>query len=303
MLRAMLFPAPSTPVFPAGHTTTAARYPRFEDCAQDGRLLTIAVPAATHALWENVLDNHPGTANAMRVGVLPLLTRWTVRSFDQPVRVDRPILSVMGFELAHERDAAGAIARLYLNVWAEARGVPGRIGLPDVPGAGELVPAGWVFAEHTFTRPFAPAGERRVVHFAGIAGYPEIPEARHQPQTPASAGDLPAGARWLDELTPDVIETRFTLDQTDGNQHVNSLVYVRLFLDAIQRRLAAGGHPAQLRSTEYDIAFRKPSFAGEAVRAHVRLFAHGDQIGGAGFIAAAGEAAKPRCFIRAAYSR
>lgn len=302
----MLFPAPPMPAFLAGHTTTAARYPRFEDCAQDGRLLTIAVPAATHALWENVLDNHPGTSNAMKVGVLPLLTRWTVRSFDQPVRVDQPITSVMGFELAHERDAAGAISRLYLNVWAEARGVPGRFALPGAPG-GEPVPAGWVFAEHTFTRPFAPAGDRRVVDFAGIAGYPELPEARHRSQAPSTAGDLPEGARWLDALAPDVIETRFTLDQTDGNQHVNSLVYVRLFLDAVQRRLAAGGHPAHLRSTEYDIAFRKPSFAGDSVRAYVRLFAHGDQIGGAGFVAAVGakggEEPKPRCFLRAVYAR
>jgi hypothetical protein len=289
------------PAFPAAHTTTAARYPRFEDCAQDGRLLTLAVPAAAHTLWEDVLDHHPGTSNAMAAGVLPLLTRWTVRSFDQPVRIDQPITSVMGFELAHERDAAGAIARLYMNVWAESRGVPGRFPLRGP--IGEPLPAGWVFAEHTFTRPFAAAGERRVVDFAGIAGYPEIPEAAYRSQTPTSAGDLPEGARWLDDLAPDVIDTRFTLDHTDGNQHVNSLVYVRLFLDAIQRRFAAAGHPAKLRSTEYDIAFRKPSFAGEAVRAHVRLFAHGDQLGGAGFIAAAGEEAKPRCFIRAAYAR
>ncbi|HET9627472.1 MAG TPA: hypothetical protein VFP84_39215 [Kofleriaceae bacterium] len=300
----MLFPAPEMPAFPAAHTTTAVRYPRFEDCAQDGRLLAIAVPAATHALWENVLDDHPGTRNSLATGVLPLLTRWTVRSFDQPVRVDRPLTATMGFELAHERDAAGAVARLYLNVWAEARGLPGRInvGPPPALGAGgEPVAAGWVFAEHTFTRPFAPAGARRVTSLAGIEGYPALPEATYRSQAPASAAALPDGARWLDALAPDVIATRFTLDQTDGNQHVNSLVYVRLFLDAAQRRLAAGGHPALVRSTEYDIAFRKPSFAGDTVRAHLRMFAHGDQLGAAGFLAADGEADKPRCFIRVAY--
>jgi len=120
MLRAMLFPAPPTPVFPAAHTTTAARYPRFEDCAQDGRLLTIAVPAATHALWENVIDDHPGARNAMASGVLPLLTRWTVRSFDQPVHVDRPLTSAMGLHQSSEgicrsSDAIHTLAYLGLN--------------------------------------------------------------------------------------------------------------------------------------------------------------------------------------------
>ncbi|HET7505596.1 MAG TPA: hypothetical protein VFK02_31465, partial [Kofleriaceae bacterium] len=100
---------------------------------------------------------------------------------------------------------------------------------------------------------------------------------------------------------PDAVETRFTLDQTDANQHVNSLVYVRCYLDAVQRRLADGGHPARLRSKAIDIAYRKPCFVGDRVRAHIRLFAHGDHIGGAGFIAAPGEETRPRCYVRALF--
>jgi len=91
------------------------------------------------------------------------------------------------------------------------------------------------------------------------------------------------------------------LDQTDTNQHVNSAVYVRCFLDAVQRRLAAGAYPAALRSKAFDIAYRKPCFVGERVRAHIRLFSQGDHIGGAGFIAAAGEEARPRCYVRVVF--
>jgi len=162
----------------------------------------------------------------------------------------------------------------------------------------ERVLAGQAFAEHVFTRPFAPAGQRRVTSLAGIAGYPELPDARHAALPPATAADAPDGATWLDELAPDVVDTVFMLDHTDANQHVNSQVYVRLFVDAVQRRLAAGSHPAKLRSKAFDIAYRKPCFVGERVRAHLRLFAVGDDLGGAGFIAGPGEESRPRCYIR-----
>jgi hypothetical protein len=105
----------------------------------------------------------------------------------------------------------------------------------------------------------------------------------------------------------------FTLDQTDSNQHVNSLVYIRLFHDAINRRLAAAGQPLlQVRSRAVDIAYRKPCFAGDKVRAQLRLFqhdrgppCHGAEQSGrpAGVLGAAGVVegvadGKPRCYVR-----
>lgn len=301
MLAAMLFPAPPAPVFPPDRATTTERYPRYEDCTQDGRLVTLAIPPALSTLWQTTIARHPGAHNASAAGVISLLTRLTVTSLDQPIRVRRPVSATVGFELAHDRDAAGAVSRLFYNVWADVRGIPGRGGSGAPPPVGrDPVLAGRAFAEHTFTRPFAPPDQRRVTSFAGIEGYAELPAARYPQPAPSSAADAPAGATWLDELAADPVETRFTLDQTDANQHVNSLVYVRCFLDAVQRRLAAGSHPANVRSKAFDIAYRKPCFVGDRVRAHIRMFAHGDHIGGAGFLAAAGdgEAAKPRCYVR-----
>jgi len=297
-----VFPAPLAPAFLPAHVITTERYPRYEDCTQDGRLTTVAIPPALATLWETALARDPGVRNARAAGVVSLLTRLTVTSLDQPIRVHHPVTSTVGFELAHDRDAAGEVARLYMNVWAQVRGVAGRGASPGLvsDGAGPVL-AGHAFAEHTFTRPFAAAGARRVTSLAGIEGYPALPPARHTSAPPATAADAPAGASWLDALAPDPVDVRFTLDQTDANQHVNSLVYVRCFLDAVQRRLAAGGHPATLRSTAFDIAYRKPSFVGDRVRAHLRMFAHGRHIGGAGFLAAAGEEARPRCFVRVVF--
>ena len=161
--------------------------------------------------------------------------------------------------------------------------------------------AGQAFAEHTFTRLFAPPDQRRVVSLAGIEGYPEVPPAHYAQPAPRSAADAPDGATWHDELAADPVETRFTLDQTDANQHVNSHVYLRLVLDAFQRRLALAGFPAQLRSKAIDIAYRKPSFVGDRIRAHLRTFTCGDAVGGAGFFAGPGEEDKPRCYIRVVF--
>lgn len=296
----MVFPAPAVPTFSPDQVVTAERFQRYEDCTQDGRLTVIAVPPALATLWQTTMARHPGARNATAAGVLPLLTRLTVTSLDQPIRVHRPVESSVGFELAHDRDPAGSVARLFLNVWADVRGIPGRAGT-SASAALSPVLAGRAFAEHTFTRPFAPPDQRRVTSLAAIEGYPAIPAAHYASPAPSTAAEAPDGATWLDELVADPVDLLLTLDQTDANQHVNSLVYVRYFLDAVQRRLAAGGHPARVRSKAFDIAYRKPSFVGERVRAQLRMFAHGDHIGGAGFIAAAGEEARPRCYVRALF--
>jgi hypothetical protein len=297
MLRAMWFPAPSMPAFPSDQTTTTEYFLRYEDCTQDGRLNTRALPQALTTLWRTIDVQHPGARNAIAAGVLPILTRLTVSSLDAPIVVEQPVVTVAGFAVAHDVDAAGSVSKLFMNVWADVRGIPGRSGSPQ---GTERALVGHAFAEHTFTRLFAPPAQRRVTSLAGIDGYPALPPARYEQPLPVSAADAPAGASWHGELRPDTVDVRFTLDQSDANQHVNSNVYVRCFLDAFQRRLADDGLPATLRSKAFDIAYRKPCFVGERVRAHIRLFTHGDHVGGAGFLAAPGEAS-PRCYLRVVF--
>jgi hypothetical protein len=309
MLIAMLFPAPPAPAFPPDQATKNALHPRYEDCTQDGRLTTLAIPPSLATTWNARDARNPGARRARATGLVSLLTRLTVTSLDRPVRVNRPFEVVGGFQLAHDRDAAGAVSKLFMNVWTDVHGRPHLS--PEARQAddarrasgqpAELVLAGQAFAEHTYTRPFGPPDQRRVTSLAGVEGVPEVPEARYHQPAPASAAEAPEGASWIDELAPDPVETMFTLDQTDANQHVNSLIYVRLFLAAVQRRLASGGHPARLRSKAFDIAYRKPCFVGDRIRAHIRMFAHGDHIGGAGLLAAEGEEARPRCYVRVIY--
>ena len=69
-----------------------------------------------------------------------------------------------------------------------------------------------------------------------------------------------------------------------------------MFLDAVNRRLAAAGRPRKLRSRAVDIGYRKPSFAGDRVRSTLRLFELGDEVGAAGRVD--GADGKPRCYVR-----
>jgi hypothetical protein len=290
-----MFPAPAAPQFPPGFSATSSAYLRYEDVTMDGRLIPIAAPSGLAGLWREVLVAHPGAQNALQLGIIPILTRLTIHSIDTSIRVDRPVETRNGFALAHDRDAAGDVSRLFMNIWCEIHGLAGRLG--RTAPSGEMTLAGRVFAEHTFTRPMAPPDQRRVLKL-GVEGYPEVPELRYAQPAPATAADAPEGTQFVEELAPDTTDYVFTLDQTDSNQHVNSLVYIRLFLEAVNRRIAAAGHKLRVRATAVDIGYRKPCFAGDRVRAHLRLFAGGSTLGAAGQIL--GEDGKPRCYVRVA---
>jgi acyl-CoA thioesterase FadM len=99
----------------------------------------------------------------------------------------------------------------------------------------------------------------------------------------------------------------FGLAHTDSNQHVNSLVYPRLFEDAALRRFAAlgKGKPAVL-SRHVEAAFRKPCFAGETYAVALQAFTLDGKLGAVGSFVSTDDArsaetlarARPHCFVR-----
>lgn len=289
-----MFPASPRPEFPSDQHGKTEGHLRYEDITQDGRLMPIAIPPVLSGFWRSVLSKHKGAMLAGQQGIVPILTRLTMSALDQRIRVDRMLEADTGFQLAHDVDPNGDVAKLYMLMWSDVRGAAGSI-VPRVP-AGPLALAGTLFAEHVFTRPFGPPAQRRITRFE-VPGLPEVPELRYPAPAASTGCDAPDGGVWLDELAPDV-DVVFTLDQTDSNQHVNSLVYIRIFIDAVNRRLAATGRPLGVRTKAIDVAYRKPCFAGDRVRCSLRLFEAGGVLGAAGFIAGPGEDAKPRCYVR-----
>ena len=288
-----MFPAPPMPdSTPFAEATVRLRW---EDVAQDGRImLTALAPAIDWTVWNGLLKDHAGVLEGERQGIVSILTRLIATGTDEPIRVVEPVTARGTYQLAHMGRFEDP-DRLFMCAWVEVRGTRGLVWKPerDAP----TVCAGRMFVEHTFTRLFAPPDQRRITRFA-VPGLPEVPPERYEAPAPTTAMEVPAGAEALDgDFVADATETCFGLEHTDSNQHVNSLVYPRLFAEAALRRLAGLGESRAVLVRDLDIAYRKPSFAGDRVRVHQRMFRIGGRFGAAGYLAADGES-KPRVCAR-----
>ncbi len=236
---------------------------RYEDVCQDGRLLLEVLPNALgSAVWGAQLAKDSIAKTCMEQGVIPILTRFVIEGAPGPFGVMTPLGVVGRFALVQGDD------RVYLNMWADLTGPIARTYPPQPDNAGTLASAGRIFGEHVFTRLFAPPGERRVKKL-DVPGVPD-PLPAYAARSFASMLEVPEGVRAIDELTPDDSPITFGLVHTDSNHHVNSLVYIRLFEEAALRRFAKLGKTSPLLARRLEIAYRKPCFAGDRVRMHVR---------------------------------
>jgi hypothetical protein len=274
----------------------------YEDIAQDGRLNLLPLAHAFGSVvWQKLLIHSPVIA-LNRSGVVPILTRFVFEGGDGPHSVRWPLTVDGRYQLAHT-EADGQVDRLMLNLWINARAPLGRTHGPAPKHAGELAYAGRGFAEHVFTRLFAPPSERKVRRLIA-PGLDPVPPAHWTWRPPEAVLALPDGAVPLDdEFVPDEAPIVFGLTHTDSNQHVNSLVYPRLFQEAVLRRLSARGRSTKVLARRMEIAYRKPCFAGERVRFSLRAYEHGDRVGAVGVLVPDGQPdAKPYCTVHSVLS-
>lgn len=291
---------PDEPALPEEQRTAGPSSLRYEDVSQDGRLMLLALPHSIgDVVWQRMLVHHPMQQLA-RGGVIPILTRFVIEGGDGPLGVRGPLQATGCFQLAHSTDERGAVKHLHLNLWTRVTALRSRTYGPPPERAGEPDFVGRVFAEHVWTRLFAPPGQRAVTRLE-VPGLPSLPPDAWQVRRFEAALDAPAGARFLDgEPVIDPAEVVFGLGHTDSNQHVNSLVYPRLFHDAALRRFAALGLPTQVLARRLEIGYRKPCFAGQRARIALRAFEGGDRVGATGsFLADDG---KPYNFIHMSFN-
>jgi hypothetical protein len=296
-------PLPPPPDVPAEQRGETRGHLRYEDVSQDGRLLVGALaPFLGGAVWSN-LGRQELMHAVTRSGVVPILTRLSLRGGAGPIAI-RPQVHAFGrYQVAHAVDASGEIDKLFLNMWCRVEGAKGRTYGPPPEGAGESIVVGELFAEHVFTRLFAPPEQRKVRRF-DLPGVPAVPETRYAYAPPTALLALPTGATWLDEA-PVAEETPlvFGIMHTDSNQHVNSMVYPRWFEEAALRRLDRAGHGASWLCRALDVAYRKPCFAGDRVRISLRLAREaGGRLGAIGAFVPEG-ADKPSATVAAWFER
>ncbi|WP_437876541.1 hypothetical protein [Sorangium sp. So ce513] len=302
---------PDEPRVPEQQQGTAVMHLRFEDVSQTGRVMLDALPHGLGpTLWAKLIAASPIQGLMSAQGVIPILTHLIIEGGEGPIAAREPLQLRGLYQLAHTEDAAAEVNRLILAMWLTATARRSRTYGPPPPGAGEPIQVGRVFAEHVFTRPFAQAGARKVLRFES-PDLPAVPPERYAWRSPEALMGLPEGAEPFDaEPIPDPIPVVFGLDHTDANQHVNSLVYPRLFAEAALRRLAAQGHDTAVLARRVEVAYRKPCFAGMRVRIVLRTFALGNALGALGaFVpdpppgAAAAPEARATCFIRTLFER
>jgi hypothetical protein len=269
---------------------------RYEDVSQDGRLTMEGMPHALGEVFWRGAVQRSDLATVLRAhGVLPILSRLATQGGEGPLGVQAPLDGEGRWQICRVDDDHGEPKQLRIDVCVDLYGERGRVHGPPPPGAGERIAAGRVLAEHVFTRPFAPPSERKVTSLDGIA-----PQARCAFRPPHAVLELPAGARPLDpELQLDPEPVVLGLDDTDSNQHVNSLVYPRLVREAALRRFARHGRDVRVLARYQETAFRKPCFAGESLRLAVRAFELDAALGVVGAIldpAHPDDVARGRCF-------
>lgn len=270
-----MLPFPELPPLPPDQQAVASMYLRYPDVTQDGRLSVLAVPqGAGPVIWGALLADRPVSNAIAAQGIVPIMSRLIVEGGDDTLPVPPPVELRGAYQLAHTVDAAGAVDRILMNCWVDVRARRGRTNGPPPSGAGEPIRAGRCFIEHVFTRLFAPPAERKVLRL-DLPGVPPVPPDRCEWRSPEALLALPPGALPLEpELRPDTASITFGLDHTDSNQHVNSMVYPALFIEAALRRLAELGQPTALLCRRIEVAYRKPCFAGDRVRVILRAFTH-----------------------------
>lgn len=300
------------PPAPAAAEWTEAEAPvRFEDVTQDGRL---QLDGAMHALgrtgWRGFMRS-PYAKPLFGQGIVPILTRLVAVGEGGPFGVDPDLRARGTFAFSHVPGAAteasagsGALPapRLLLGMWLEVRAPIGVVYGAPPARAGELAVAARVYAEHTLTRPFAPPGERRVTRVE-VPGLEPVPGPPRERVVPSDVATPPAGASLLDPRhVEDEARVVFGMAHTDSNQHVNSIVYLRLFEEAALRRLFVHGVKGAHLVRRAHVAYVKPSFAGDVSRIHLRAYEHEGVFGAFGAFVPEGQSLdRATCFVHVAF--
>ena len=290
---------PSTRPIPDRHTSRAKIRLRYEDLTQEGRLRLIAMPEClSRTTWGKLIGPSRLYRQLTAQGIVAVLTRLAITAGAGPLSIQNPLNATGRLRFAHTLDDDAEVQRIVLNMWGEAEAPLASTRDPQPPNAGTSVSAGRIFAEHTLTRPFAPAGARSVTQLEDIDGLSPFPKERYLGESPRALLALPRGATALEAYSMDAPPIVFGLDDTDDNQHVNALVYLRLFRVAALQRLAKHQSPEVRQLQTAEIGFRKPCFAGEQLYLRIRAFHLGSRTGALCTLGPQSADRQPSCYAR-----
>lgn len=257
---------PELPENDAGEETAALRY---DDVMQDGRVRLDAV-------WRPVgrlIWSRPEPSRVLAKlgdGVGTVLARAVFEATEVRVPARAPVRTRAWFRFEHTRGGDGRVDRIQFNTWIRSTVLGDESPEPLLARA---------YGQRVFTRLGAQPGERSVTRLEGL-GPDGVPTHRAEWLPARSLLDIPRGAVLLDPVPRlDPGRVVFGLSHTDGNQHVNFLVYPRFIEEAALGRFVDLGVGAKMAARYVEIRYRKPSFAGDSLRIALQAFRNDGSFG------------------------
>lgn len=257
---------PELPDNDGGEETAALRY---DDVMQDGRLRLDAVwRPVGRLIWSRP---EPSRVLAkLEEGVGTVLARAVFEATEVRVAPRAPVRTRAWFRFEHTLGDDGQVDRIQFNTWIRSTVLGEESPEPMLARA---------YGQRVFTRLGAPPGSRAVTRLDGL-GTDGVPHHRGEWFPAKSLLELPSGAALLDPVPRlDPGRVVFGLSHTDGNQHVNFLVYPRFIEEAALGRFVDLGIGAKVAARWVEMRYRKPTFAGDSLRIALQAFRFRDALG------------------------
>jgi hypothetical protein len=274
------FYIPRPPDDPASFIGQESVAPRYEDISEDGRLRLEGIWHPTgRLLWSGHDLGRTLFQWGRDHGLRTVLSRVVLQAANLPVAPRIPMRTELRYRFEHARHESGEVSRLFFTTWLGTEApVPDRLGgFARVEGEPRTVAR--AYGQRTFVRLDAPAGERKVARLPGFEG-DGVPPERGEWVEPSSLLLLPEGAEPLEERPRrSSVRIVFGLSHTDANQHVNFMAYPRYLEQAALGHLHDLGLSSRLMARRVELAYRRPSFAGEVIHVALRAFRREGDVG------------------------
>ena len=190
---------------------------------------------------------------------------------DAPVETREPLRVDVRIRLGKHLGRDGTVDRLLSEAWTEVCAPT-----PD----GRLLRLGGTHKQAVFTRPDPDPEQRKVRVLHPSMGLGELPSRRIKPFEMEDVLALPDGSAGGESLA-DRDAHVWSYQQTDPNQHIHAMEYVRVMEAFAADQLARRGlSPKDYFFARARVLFRRPCFTGEWYRRTARRFtgADGEQL-------------------------
>ena len=233
-----------------------------------GELITIRLADTIGPGLRRVLRPHWTYDPSRGDGVAPIPHMMSLAARPGRIALGTPMQQHYRIRLVTTRHAGGALRRAHLvmrcTLIAPRRAAGTTLGNSEI----------WM----ALTRPYAPAGERRIAEVpAGLRFLAEHPlrdgDLGHRPiesfRCTAGAGE---------QLSRHTLPLVYHMDRSDSNLHINMHVYPQQALDYLALSYhRAGGDAGRLRFRTATAYFRRPFLPGDVAEVEVDLVTGGDR--------------------------